>query len=794
MRKTKGAVTVFLIIVLFSTTLLGGLFIDATRVLLAKRVIRNTLDSSARSALSYYDEHLASEYGLFAVDKEEAEEAFVRYFKTNLKLAQNDGFDILRMDVKDDNIAVEACTPVMDQKEMLDAMEDYSKYRVVVNTSIGVLEKLKNVFGSNGSAKKTFNAADTGKTAMEQLKSDAKEFSNSARALISSGIKTNTDRIQNSVSNILKGGGTGELSDKDLGFDQIDQQLDDAQAESDKIEDSRKEFNETSKKQAEALEDQSSDTARYWDEASESWKTETGNAALSGEDDGKRDDVPNISDEAAKEKRAVDEQIQATRDRFEEKKAQIRQKSKEAANCNKQIQTLTASLDTQKALVNKRQGALDTLKANRLRDRFNFVLGEDSDAKLKELKEEYDILETELDLLKKSGALKVDIQAKQDEVDRAAAELDTYVSGMEDPPKTPYDDEIKTAEKELKDAKAALKVTEDALKAAKKKRDNLVKEIRKLYDEIAAADSTSDGLKVPDTISGKDKEKVSENALDFITSMELTFNKTWRELGKVAGHVNSNALSEFTFNLDSLTDDIWGTIEKMTETGEGIITLVTDPQQAGSAALFTDYVFGNFTFLTTQTMRENRHFQMAEIEYILQGDESQAVSLTKTVMDIALLRLTINWIDYMATTHSPEIISRMVIALGRAAIRTVKDMFSMIFTTKADGMATCALSPSFSKVQLSYSDHLRLAMMIRATGASGRANMMGRVQQMMKDTYEVQDWGDMGTRQTRIKADVTVDVDLVMLTLPMFEKVLPPDNQILQDGKFLVHESVDMGY
>ena len=78
MKKTKGAVTVFLIIVLFSTILMGGLFIDATRVLLAKRYVRNSLNSSARSALSYYDVHMASEYGIFGVDQDTAEENFKR--------------------------------------------------------------------------------------------------------------------------------------------------------------------------------------------------------------------------------------------------------------------------------------------------------------------------------------------------------------------------------------------------------------------------------------------------------------------------------------------------------------------------------------------------------------------------------------------------------------------------------------------------------------------------------------------------------------------------------------------
>lgn len=124
MRSRRAAISIFLIIVMFATTLLGGLFIDASRILLARRYVRNVLNSSARSALSYYDADLSSEYGLFAVDQTTAEEAFRHYFQTNLKLSGNEGFDILRMEVKDSDLKVTAADPITDQEELLDAMSE----------------------------------------------------------------------------------------------------------------------------------------------------------------------------------------------------------------------------------------------------------------------------------------------------------------------------------------------------------------------------------------------------------------------------------------------------------------------------------------------------------------------------------------------------------------------------------------------------------------------------------------------------------------------------------------------
>ena len=794
MKKEKAAITVFLIIVLFTTTLLGGLFIDAGRILLAKRAVRNAADSAARSALSYYDVHLASEYGLFAVDQTEAQEAFSRYFQANLKLSQNDGFNILQMRIPENGISVSASSPITDNGVLLDSMEEYSKYRVVVNTSIGVVEKIKNIFSSGGASQKTFNAADTGKSAMEQLKSDAEELYNSARDLISSTMKTQTDRIKGTVQNMFSTGRTEPPTDAELGFDEIDAQFDNAQNESNQIADSCKEYEDISKAQSDSLEGTTT-SSKYWDEESGSWKTENGSAANSGEDDGQRSDIPTISEEAMDAKNEIDQEISAARAHYEEVKNQIRSKSAKAAEYNLEIEKLTATLDIQEAAVKDLQQAYNQLEEKKKADPYNYIFTNTTPPGLQVLKDNYDDLAAQLQQLRKDEAPQIQIQAKQQELERAAEALEAYVSGMEEKPKTIYDDELKKKKDELDTAKKAVETTKAALEKAKKERDRLVQEIQALYDTIAVESKGDKELTVPDSISGEDKEKVSSNAVSFISDMVSTYNKLERELGKTASDVDSsNGFEAFAFSLESALDDVWKTIEDMGQMGEGLVTLVTDPAQAGPAMLFTDYVFGNFTFLTTQTMRDNRHFQVAEIEYILQGSDSQAKCVTDTIFDIAMLRLLINWVDYMTTTHSPEIISRMLIALGRAGIRTVKDMASMVFTIDKDETATCALSPSFSKVRLSYSDHLRLAMMLRAIGSSGRSEMLGRVKTMMEDTYEVQNWGAMSSRMTRVKADVTVEVDLLMVTLPMFEAVLPEDNQILQDGKFLVHETVEMGY
>ncbi|MCI6567816.1 MAG: hypothetical protein ACI4O6_11065 [Dysosmobacter sp.] len=796
MKRSRGAVTIFLVIVLFTTTLLGGLFIDASRILLAKRYVRNALNSSARSALSYYDTHMSSEYGLFGVDQDKAQAQFKRYFQTNLALSRNDGFDILRMEVQDQDITVTVSGQLWEDGTMLESMEDYSKYRTVVNTSVGVLNKLKGMFGGDSAAQRTFNAADTGKSALERLKSDVTRLSNEARNLISTGISTQAERARNSVSNLLRQGQT--VPEDAKGFDGMEQNIRDAKTASQGIDTARDTFDEVNRAEAEKLNGVSAGSGEYWDEASGSWKTETASSTASG---GQRDDIPSASNSASQEKQNVDSLISGTESRLAAKKQQINQKIAQAEACNQEIARLKAAADAATAQKNLASARVKQLEENKLKDRFNFILGDDPDDTAKELQLKLELLQSELELLRAQNASAQEIQAKEQEVNEAGQALEDYLKDTTGAAKTVYDDEIAAAKESLQLAKDAETAAKKALKDETDKRDKLIDEINALYKEIAAADSSAPSLKVPDSVSGKDKANVNENIGDFVTGMIQAFQSATSEFGKVASSVSGSAYQEFSFGLDDALEGAWDTIDRLLLTGKSLVTLVTEPERAGESMLLTDYVFSNFSFLTSQTSRDSRHFKVGEIEYILNGStrggsayDSQAACITKTVMDIAMLRLGINWVDYMCTSTCPEIVSRMLIALGEAAVQTIRDMFQLIFTTDGSTSASCALCPSFDKLRLTYSDHLRLAMLIEGMDARARSGMMDRIQLMMSDTYTAQGWGDPQTLQTRIHGEVTVEVDLVMLTLPMFESVLPEDNPILQNGRFLVHETVDMGY
>lgn len=799
MKRAQGAISIFLIIVLFTTTLLGGLMIDATRILMAKRQIRNALNSSARSALSYYDAHMASEYGMFAVKDDTAKEAFRRYFKANLALSQNSGFDIMHMSVKDENITATISQPLMDKKQLLDQMEEYSKYRAWVDVGLKVTDKLKGIFSKNSRGDKSLSVARQSKTDADALKSEIKNLSSSARNTISTAVSTQTTNAKNALNSFFRDPDkkTTAPSDEDLGFDKIETQISDAeqtcQEMSNGTDGALDRYEKANAKSAAEINSAPAAKGNYFDEGSKSNKTEIGDDSRIGSDSDDTLNNPSLAEQAKAEQNDVQAKVSATRQRFEDNKKKIRDGAAKVANYNVTLETLEAQKTSQSTLVTTLNNEKKSLESRKNAAPYDFTSSAlSSDTDLQELLDKYKVELDKLEEMPKRGDFFA-LEAQQELAVAAKKELDDYIKSLVPPPEHVLDAQINSKTAEYNSAKATLDSIKNSITENEKLRDNLLSDIEKWYGEIAADTSTANELKLPDAISEKDDQAKEAESLGFIAKIVDAFAKVTSEMKKTAGNVNKTSSSKFTFELD-VSKDLWGLVDRLLERGTGITTLVTDPGQAEAAFLFTDYCYNTFSFLTSQTPRNNHYFQAGELEYILTGETSQVKAISATVMDIAMLRLTINFIDYFATSTNPEMISRVVIALGRAAVRTIIDLGSLIFTTDPKESASCDLCPSISKVKLTYSDHLWLAMALQALNPENRDAMLDRVITLINDTYTYQSWGNPRDLQTHLHGEVTVDVDLVMLTLPMFEAVLPKDNPILQDGKFLVHASVDMGY
>ncbi len=92
-KRTKGVITVFLLITFSVSFVFAGLLVDGGRVKLAKTLGEASLDNAAVSALSYYDDLLVDLYGMFAMNEADADaikKRMEQYFKETLALVPGD--------------------------------------------------------------------------------------------------------------------------------------------------------------------------------------------------------------------------------------------------------------------------------------------------------------------------------------------------------------------------------------------------------------------------------------------------------------------------------------------------------------------------------------------------------------------------------------------------------------------------------------------------------------------------------------------------------------------------------
>lgn len=790
-KKMKGAVTIFLVIVLFTTTLLGGVFIDATRILLAKRTLRNSINSAARSALSYYDEDISSVYGLFGVTEDEATEAFEKYLNANLRLSKNDGFNIMEITPIDDGIHITLTGALSENDIMQSGMNEYAKYRAAVDTVLGIVEKLKDAFGNNSAMSKVKNSTQKGKSAMEALKSEAKEFSNNARKLISDGLQTQVDKCKDYVDTLTKDP-NAPLDDDSLGFTEMDKQFDEAYAESSNIDDSIKKYDDDTAKAAKDLSGTKPGTVSYYDEDSGSWITDGGSKVE--DDEGLKDSAEKQADSLRKsakdEKTAVEKKIDATEENYQNIKQQIKQKMRESQALTVEINRLKLVEADAKIVVDDAKESLSEAKKDKRENRFAFIFGDNPDQTLVSMKASLDLANSQLKLLKAQDADEDAIKKQEQEIKRLEKQIDDYVEGMENPPKNAYDDRIKDAESAKKSAEGALDAVKSSIKDCEKKQKKLNEEIKELYQKIPAGKSSAGDVSMSENLDATAKKEADVTLGTFINNVQDFFD----ELSKTAND-NPNSPGSGSFTINSGTDrGIWKIVDDLITTMDGICHLFSG--NLGDAYLATDYAFSKFSFLTSQTSWSKHYFQWGEIEYILEGLPSQVGSIGATLGKIFLLRLAINFVNYMVTSSVPGIIARIVYCVARAAIQSAVDMGEMIFITDADSekSATCQLCPSAKKVRLKYSDHLKLRFLLDYLSDRGRSGIMTRMREMIDISSEKQGWEKTSELYTRIQGTAEVKVNLIMLTLPMFESVLPKDNKIIQDGHFILRETVELGY
>ena len=166
-NKTKGAISIFLVIIMVPMLTLSGLFVDAGRVKLSRSVMDSAGDLAMNTALTNYDIKLKELYGLFATaqDKEDLfakledyyrsciisagidgveADSYVSYImKTLGMISEEETSDVLNMHLVDFAISEVENANMANATILKNGIVNFMKYRGPINMGLSFLSSLQ---------------------------------------------------------------------------------------------------------------------------------------------------------------------------------------------------------------------------------------------------------------------------------------------------------------------------------------------------------------------------------------------------------------------------------------------------------------------------------------------------------------------------------------------------------------------------------------------------------------------------------------------------------------------------
>lgn len=234
MDKTKGAISIFLVIILVPMLTMSALFVDASKVHLGKSVAASAGDLALNTALTNYDTLLKDMYGIFAT-AQDCQELYTKledYFTTciqsaglseaaaqsyadallsQLGLAAGEGSasDLLNLKVVDFSANKLQDANLANPAILKSQIVNFMKYRSPINTGLGFvtsLQSFSSLSEQTDLVEKRQNYYEEEKNVMENLKK-AWEYinsfnnSNAAKPNYYSSMKSAIDGYQNTYQN-----------------------------------------------------------------------------------------------------------------------------------------------------------------------------------------------------------------------------------------------------------------------------------------------------------------------------------------------------------------------------------------------------------------------------------------------------------------------------------------------------------------------------------------------------------------------------------------------------------------
>lgn len=145
-EQEKGAITVFLALIFMSIILFAGVIIDISRIAAAERKVQSVLNSSARSVLAGYDSELAGGYGIYGINTAShgITDDFYRYITVNLE-ERHKGIRFPDIEVAREDVEIQGMDSLLGNESFKGQIQEYMKYRTVINASESLIEQLKNI-------------------------------------------------------------------------------------------------------------------------------------------------------------------------------------------------------------------------------------------------------------------------------------------------------------------------------------------------------------------------------------------------------------------------------------------------------------------------------------------------------------------------------------------------------------------------------------------------------------------------------------------------------------------------
>ena len=146
-EKSKGAISVFLTLILLPTLLLGGLTTDAARIYMSKVVISDAGEMAMNAGLAQYETELHDEYGLFSMEKtpEDMEDDLADFFNKSLNGKGLDGTEdydkILDLITENFNAYNVEGSQIYKSEVEKQQIVEYMKYRAPVCLTEELLDK-----------------------------------------------------------------------------------------------------------------------------------------------------------------------------------------------------------------------------------------------------------------------------------------------------------------------------------------------------------------------------------------------------------------------------------------------------------------------------------------------------------------------------------------------------------------------------------------------------------------------------------------------------------------------------